>query len=635
VEGNTLVVIGVMPPGFDYPSPSSELWLPLGLDPNRIAGWFLRGIARLKPDVTAAAAQQELTEILWSAAREKPIYGGRSEPPKPGLKLGTLVTPLKDAITGSSARPLLVIQGAMLLILLIACANVATLLLGRAAARSREIALRHALGATVRRVVAQLLTESLVLSLASAAAGFALAWVGVSALGRLPLSGVPRIEHVSIGGGTLAFTTALALVTGLLFGLAPAWRSRSLLLAGALAEGSRGNAQSARRQFSALVIAQFALSLVLLIGSGLLLRSFRQMTAVDPGFRPAGVVAFQLPLPAMKYDGARATVFHAALLDSVRAMPRVMAAAVVAKLPFTGNFNSDGYIVEGHAPPPAVGSEGQVTQETVSPGYFRTLTMPMVRGRDFDGTDRDGSLPVVIVDETLARRFWPDGDAIGKRIETTGDRVWLTIVGVVGAVHDQTLTDAPTPHMYTPEGQPGASVRYLLAQVPDDGGDLARRLRRVVAALDPDVPVPDPHTMSYYVGSTLDSRRLTNDLLTAFAILAVFLASVGIYSVMSLNVRRRAREFAIRLAVGARPDTLIGSVLRQGLGLAAAGAVTGILGALAVTRYLQTMLYEVSPTDPTVFLLLPILLLAIGLVACWLPAWRAGKSDPLVALREE
>ena len=343
----------------------------------------------------------------------------------------------------------------------------------------------------------------------------------------------------------------------------------------------------------------------------------------------------QLPISAMKYDRPRAALFHKSVLDSLRAVPGVTSAAVVSNLPFNGNFNTDGYIVEGHEPRGDGSADSQVNQEVVSPGYFATVGIPIVRGRDFDGTDRAGSMPVVIVDETLARRYWPDGDAIGKRIETTGDRVWLTIVGVVGGIHDQLLTDAPSPHMYTPEGQPGSSVAYAVVRTSIDASDLARRVRRAVGALDPDLPVPDPRTMSSYLASTLDSRRLTNMFATAFAALAVLLASVGIYGVMALNVRRRYREFGIRLAIGARPSQLVGAVLGRGLLLAGGGAAAGVLGALFVTRYLSNMLFQVSPTDPAVFIALPIALLGVALAACWLPAWRAGRSDPLIALREE
>jgi predicted permease len=610
--------------------------MPLGLDPNRIAGWFLRGVARLKPGVSPAAAQRETTDILWAAARENPRYGGRSEPPREGLRLGTLVTPLKDAMTRSTVRPLLVLQGAMVLILLIACANVATLLLGRASVRAREIALRHALGATPRRVVAQLLTESVVLALAGAVAGTGLAWGAIVALSRLPIRGIPRIEQVTTDWTTLAFAVALSVVTGLLFGLVPALQSTRLALTSTLVEETRGSAHAAaRRQHAALVIAQFALSLVLLIGSGLLIRSFRNLTAVNPGFRAAHVTAFTLPVPQMKYDNMKAAQFHQALVDSLRAIPGVTAAAVVSNLPFGGNLNSDGYLVEGHAPPPAAGAESQVIQEVVSDGYFGTLGIPLVRGRDFDATDRAGSLPVVIVDETLARRFWPDGDALGKRVETTGDRVWLTIVGVVGGVHDEMLTDARSPHLYTPEAQAGSAFMTAVVRTSGDAGVLAQRVRGAVGALDPEIPVPEPHALSWYLASTLDPQRLTNILLTSFAILALLLTSVGIYGVMSLYVRRRSREFGIRLAIGAQPSQLLRSVLVQGLMLAASGAAAGVVGAFAVTRYLRSMLYEVSPTDPLVFGALPLGLLAVALVACWLPAWRAARSDPLVALREE
>jgi predicted permease len=536
-------------------------------------------------------------------------------------------------------RPLLVLQGAVLLILLIACANVATLLLGRASARSREIALRYALGATPARIFRQLLTESVVLALAGAAAGTVVAWAVVASLARLPITGVPGIDRVGIDGRILATTVVLSVIVGLLFGLAPALQSRRLSINSVLSEGSRGSTfGSARRVNNALVVAQFALSVLLLIGSGLLLRSFRKLIAVDVGFRPGGVATFVVPATHMKYGTPQAIRLYESLVDSLRAIPGVYAAAVSTNIPFSGSYNTDGYLVEGHAPPAASGAESQTIEQVVSPGYFTTLAIPVVSGRDFGPTDRFGSPRVVIVDETLARRFWPDAAAaVGKRMRETGDTAWMTIVGVAGGVHDETVSDARRPHIYMPQAQFGPSYMYALARTSGTGdqADVIVAARRIIGALDRDLPLTDPLPLGEYLARTFETQRLTDFLLTAFAALALILATVGIYGVMSLHVGRRNREFGIRLAIGARPANLLRSVLTQGLTLAVAGAAFGVAGAFALTRLIQGMLYEVSPTDPLVFASLPLALIVVALVACWLPARRAAKSDPLVALRNE
>ncbi len=630
-------VVGVMPQGFAYPNTNVEMWTPLGLNPQRTFPYTLSGIARLKQGVAVSQAVIETTDIFWSAAQQNPAFAGASAPPPADADMKTIVRPLKEVIIGDTKTPLLVLLGAVGLVLLIACANVANLLLARAASRTRELSLRFALGATPWRVIRQLLTESLLLSLIGGAAGLALAWIGVGMLRQLPaLKQVPRLGEVSVDPAILAFAGTLAVLTGLLFGLAPALRAYRIGLQAGMREGVRGSAgRSSRRLNSVLVAAQFALCLVLLISAGLLLKSFQRLLSVSPGFEPENVLSMRLALPASKYaDGETSIRFFESLLERVRSLPGVRSAGVTSTLPFAGGRTSDGFVVEGHEPDPGgVAPNAQV--RLVSPGYFQTLAIPLLRGRDFLSTDSADSPPVAIVDETLARRFWADGDAIGKRIRFAWADQWMTIVGVAAGVKNRNLKETMEPHFYYPHTQDRSQQMYLTVRTSGEPTAITTAIRGEVQALDADLPLWGVQPLAQAVGQTLNNQRLTNTLLTAFALLAVLLAAVGIYGVMSLYVSNRTNEFGIRLALGAHPSVLLRSVLRQGLVLASAGLVAGVAAAAALTRMLASLLFEVSATDPAVFFTVPLLLVAVALLACYIPARRAMRVDPLVALRCE
>jgi predicted permease len=639
IEGNPTPIVGVMPPRFAFGALGTKLWMPLGLDRNAKWGWNLFGVARLAPGVTVAQATRETTAIIWAMGREDPNLVSRSDPPPPGAGLKTLVTPLRDAIVGDSARNLLVLQSAVVLILLIAVANVATLLLARGATRTRELALRSALGASRTRVARQLLTESIVLSLAGAVLGVGLAAAALRALPHLPIAFLPRADEVRLDTPVLFFTLGVAVVAGLLFGVIPAWHGRRYGLATDLTSGQRGSShRSTRRVNGALVAAQIALSLVLLIGAGLALKSMRRLLTLDFGFQPEGVTAILVPLPSQRYggphDGQRITQFSNDVIARVRALPGVRNAAASWGTPFNGN-GSDGYRIEGHESAAGGGDEPQTGTTGVSPGYFATLGIPLLRGRDFDATDRDSSLQVAIVDETLAKRFWPAGNAIGHRILMTGSTTWLTIVGVVGAIRDNNPADPPMPHTYFPYSQAPGRFVNLTVRTSGDSRMIIPSVLRTVASLEPGVPLDKVRSLDDLIRSTLSDRRLMETLLGAFAVLALTLATVGIYGVMSLFVTNRQREFGIRLAVGAEPASLVRLVLRQGFVLAASGVLLGILGALIATRSMRVLLYDVSPTDPLVFTALPLALLFVAMASCWLPARRATRSDPLDALRAD
>ncbi len=639
IDGFPATVIGVMRPGFAVGTQASDAWMPLGLDRNRPWGWFLAVIGRLRPGVTPDAAARETTDILWAATREDPVFVGRTQVPDARQHIRTIVTPLREALVGKVTRPLLVLQVAVALILLIAAANVATLLLGRGVSRSRELTLRIALGASRGRVVRQLLTETVVLALAGALIGLGLAAAGVRLLPHLPITSLPRVGEVHVDGRVLGFAILLSVVVGILFGLAPALHTHRLGLSSDLNEGPRGSARGpARRTHATLVVGQLALTVVLLIGAGLVLKTVQRLLGQDLGFRPEGITLVNLPLPRDRYEGsspevgARINAFTVELLDRVRRLPGVSRAAVAWGPPFWGS-GRNGYRVEGHEVP--AGAEGQTVTNAVSPGYFATMEIPLKRGRDFTAADRDSSALVVIVDQTLARRFWPDGDAIGRRIQMTGDTVWRTIVGLVGGVLDNTPSDPPIPHTYFPYSQEPGRFVNLEVRTSGDAAPTIAAIRRTVAAIEPQVPLDVVQPLTDTIRSSVSDLRLTEILLGGFALLALLLAAVGVYGVMNLAVAARRREFGIRLAIGAEPGTLLRLVLGQGLRLAAAGAVLGVAGAWVVTRWMRGLLYGVSTTDPVVFTALPLLLVAIAIASCAAPSLRAAGSDPLEALRVE
>jgi Acidobacterial duplicated orphan permease len=628
-------IVGVMPPDFKFPRLETELWIPLALNPTRTAPYMFQGVGRLEPGVHIAQALADTTNIVQNFGRQHP---DKSE--SVGLKEGngprTIVTPLKEVIVGKTDKPLLVLLSAVAFVLLIACANVANLLLARATARTREIAVRVALGATPSRVARQLLTESMLLSCIGAVIGTALAALGIGMLDQLPISGVARIDEVNLSGTVLAFTAGLALLTGLLFGLMPALRAYGMGLSAGMREGGRGSSGN-RRINSALVAAQFALSLILLIGTGLLLKSFQRLEAVNPGFNPEQALTMSAALPRGKYDKPeQAMQFYSNSMERLRTAPGIQAVGFATDLPFAGNGNEDGFIIEGQEPPDGnLTHTEQAVLQAFTPGVFQALGIPILRGRDFQETDTANSPMVAIIDEPLARHYWPDGDAIGKRIETTGDQQWMTIVGIVGGVNHFSLTEEKQPHIYSPMAQNTDSHAFLIIRTDGPPAAAIPTVRTELKQIEPDLPIYLVRSMSEIVGQTLGTQRLTNLLLTAFAILALLLAAVGIYGTMSVYVGSRTKEFGIRLALGAQPNALLWSVLRQGLRLTGAGVVVGLGGALALTQTIKSLLFEVSATDPIIFVSIPVLLVIVALAACYVPARRSARVNPLVALRYE
>ncbi len=632
-------VVGVMPASFKFPLPETELWIPMALNPQTMNPFTLVGIARLKPGQELSVAAADTTSILRNAAAENPQIISRKSPPPPGAGLKTVLTPLKETIVGKIEKPLLILQIAVAFVLLIACANVANLLLSRATRRTHEIALRLALGATRGRIIRQLLTESLLLALVGAVAGIALAWWCLGALSRVYAQSIPRMEDASISRTVLAVTVAMTVLTGILFGLVPAFRAYWIGVRGGMSEGSKTSAGSAnRRMNSTLVAVQLALSLVLLIGAGLMLKSFQRLMSVNPGFETEKVLTMILPVSSKKYeDNEQSLGFYKRLLEDVRALPGVNAAAVSSNIPLSGRASTDSHVVEGQE---ASGAEApQAEIKVVSPGYFQAMGMSLQQGRDFLESDSGDAPLVAVVDQKLAHQYWPNGDAIGKRIRT-GDPEWYTIVGVAPTAKGQSLSDESLPHLYLPYeqlffayGQSRDQRRMYLIVNTNNPAAIVSSIRDRVRTIDPDVPMYAVNTMSEVINKKLEGQRLINLLLTVFSAIALLLATIGVYGVMSVFVNSREPEFAIRLALGAQPRKLLLSVLKQGFLLAAVGAVIGLLGSWALTRAISSQLFEVSTIDPVIFSITPAVLVAVALLACYLPARRAARTNPVTVLR--
>jgi predicted permease len=482
-------------------------------------------------------------------------------------------------------------------------------------------------------VLRQLLTESVALSLLGAVVGISLAVGAVRVFTHSKLATLPRIDEVGVDWRVLAFTLVVSVLSGLLFGLLPALHAGRSRLTD-LTAGQRESSHAASRHVNnALVVAQLSLSVVLLIAAGLVLKSFQRLTQVNLGFRPEGITSIALPLPQRIARSSLAmSSFVNTTLDRVRSVPGVQLASLGTTLPMEGSGDYDGYLIEGR-PVPASGNEAQIHRTAVAPDFFKTVGIPLLFGRDFAVTDDSGSVNVAVVDATLANRYWKGGEALGKRIRTTGDTTWYTIIGVAGAVRegDETLL---APHLYQSIPQVGGSPVSLAIRTSSPASVLPS-VRRAVADIEPSIPVDDVKSLSAIIDRTFATRRLTKLLLGGFAMVGLILAAVGIYGVMSLHVANRGREFGIRLAIGADPRALVRLVLGEGAVLAGLGVVLGITGAIGATRWLSSLLYDVSPTDPVVLLTVPLGLAAIALAACYFPARRAAKSDPLTVLRTD
>ena len=632
VDGKSYTVVGVLPKGIYYPAQDTNLYVPFIPQPNEIVrgARFLRVIGRLKKNVSPAEARAEMETI---AGRVAAAY------PATNTGWGIYLVPLHEQIVGRVRPALIVLLSAVGCVLLIACANVANLLLARAAARSSEFAIRAALGASRWQLVRQLLTESLVLSALGGVFGLLLAMWGVPFLTGISAASIPRVEGIGINLRVLGFTAIVSLVTGAVFGLAPALRSSSKQLTDALREGRRGSTGSIlhQRLLSALVVSEVAIAMVLLVVAGLMIRSFLSISNVAPGFNPKGVITLGVGLPLSRYPGVQQqAIFYDKLVAQIRTLPGVESAASVIRLPMLGFNASTGFTVQGK--PVQQGTEPNADYRAVTDDYFRTMGIPLLKGRDFTVRDSKDAPDAMIINEMLAERFFPGEDPVGKRIQIFPDPTrWREIVGVVGNVKLLGLDAETNPTIYVPYSQnpyPNALRNvFLVARTSSDPKSLVASIRSELKSLDKDIPVSQVQTMEEVISGSLAQRRLSMSLLIVFAALAALLSAVGIYGVMAYIVAQRTHEIGIRMAMGAEQKDVIKMVLGDGAKLTFAGIGAGLAVAVGLTRFLQSLLYQVSATDTVTYASIALLLSVVALLASYIPARRAAKVDPMEALR--
>jgi putative ABC transport system permease protein len=642
LNGRVCSVIGILPPNFEFPA-EAEIWRPIAFDAadlseNRRADHFLTVVARLKPGVRLAQAQANMDVIARRLQEKNPAQ----YPPRSGW--GVRLTPLLEEMVEDTRPALLMLLGAVALLLVIACANVANLLLARASARQREIAIRAALGAGRGRLIRQLLTESCLLGLLGGALGLLLALWGGDLLVKLGPENLPRLKDAAIDGRTLGFTLLISLGANFLFGLAPAWQACGGQRSAQLKEGSRGATASPRgaRLRGMVVVSQISLSLVLLVGAGLLIKSFVRVLQVDPGFNPNHVLSMRINLPSVRYPEPRqAQAWFRQLLQRVETLPGVEYASLVSHLPLGSVGWSGTFTVEGLVTDPTKGGP-EADRRPSSTAYFRAMGIPLLRGRFFDSRDEAEDAPkVAIVDETLAETFWRGQDPIGKRLKLGGvhsSRPWMSVVGVVRHVKHQGLDAQSRFQMYWPYPQqlPQRTMSLVIrTRSGMDPRSLTRAAQNEVLALDKEQPVFAIRTMEEVVSRSVAQRRLSMLLLVIFAAVAVTLATVGIYGVMSYSMAQRTHEIGIRMALGARAPDVLALVAKQALTLVALGVAVGLAGALLFTRSLASLLFQVQPGDPAILLAASLLLAAVALGAGYIPAHRAVKVDPMTALRCE
>jgi putative ABC transport system permease protein len=657
LDGQGYEVCGVLPPGFRFISfpKDTEVWLPFGLDPFRDRK-YVRGanalgvVARLDRGFTVQEARAEMETI---AARLRDQY------PEFNRHLTLNVVPLREQAVKKLRPGLVTLLLAVGFVLLIACANVANLQLTRAAGRQKEIAIRAALGASRRQIVRQLLTENLMMSALSGAAGLLIAVWGIELLGRIPYN-TPNLftpyqvapQEIGIDGYVLAVTVALSLLTGIAFGLAPILQAARLDLQSALKEGGAklpGGTQRGRAR-GVLVVAEVALAIMLLVGAGLAINSFFRLQRVDPGFDPENALKFDVSLPASKYDSPEKTAgFYSQLTDRLSALPGVLAVGAVEYLPLSGTDGSTGVLIEGQPIPPA-SERPKAHWRSTTPDYFRAMGIRLLDGREISNQDRRDTAKVAVVNETLARKFWPGASAIGKRLAIDFEAMRFyrdrapefdlamglrEIVGVVADVKHQRLDGESFPEMYVPESQRGGRDMTVVLRTAGDPLNLSAAVRAEVLAVDKEQPITNISSMSRVMAASVAQPRFNSIILGAFAAIALLLSVVGIYGVISYSVAERTHEIGIRMALGATALDVLRLVVGQGLRLTLIGAAIGVAGAMALTRLMTSLLYNVSPTDPVIFAAVLATLVFSAFVACLVPARRAVKVDPTVALRYE
>jgi putative ABC transport system permease protein len=644
LNGQPATIVGVAPPDFRFPA-AGELPEGFGFSLNPVI-WTLdvlspeqrrnRGgksfalIGRLKTGVSTADAQADLARIASDIAREAP---------RSNAGWTVRVMSLREQLVGPVRPALLALLTAVGFVLLIACANVANLLLVRAATRQREVCIRTALGASRTALVTQLLVESLVLAVLAGAAGLVIAWWMLRALLTLLPATLPALAQAGLDWRVVAFTTVVSLLTGLAFGIVPAWHCTRYETADGLREGARGTigGRKAHRTRNALVVLEVTLAVMLLIGSVLLIQTFVRLTRVQTGFRSDRILTMEIALPKPAYPSTRASGFYEMLVGRVSALPGVEAAGVTSGLPLSGRESLTLVTVEGR-PRPEPGQEIISDYRVVTPGYFRAMGIPLLDGQQLPENTRADGPPRAVINETMARTVWPSQGAVGRRLKLASyeqDATWYTVAGVVGDTRHTRLDVGLRPQVYVHHLQDPNEQMAVVLRTTGDPTALANSARAAVSAIDPNQPVARVRTMEEVLNTSVASRRFHMFLVGVFAALAVTLAVVGLYAVVSFSVAERVQEMGVRLALGARPSDLLTLVLREGLTLVLAGVCVGVGAAFALTRYLETMLFGVDAHDPATFVLAPLILFAAGLLGCLAPARRAMRVDPATALRSE
>lgn len=639
LDGRSFTVIGVMPPAFQFPIQNEpvELWTTIAGDASgsepvtaQRGAHFLQVIGRLKPGATLEQAQADISTI---AVRLEQQY------PDTNTNKGFRVDSALSAIVGDVRPALLVLLGAVACVLLIACVNVANLLLARATSRNKEMAIRAALGASRLRVIRQLLTESVILALLGGAVGLLLAVWWSDLLIAMGKDDIPRAVQVGLDWRVLAFTLGVSLLTGLIFGLAPAFHSSKTELVESLKDGGRGTSEGARRNRlrSVLVVSELAIAVVLLVGAGLLLQSLWRLQKVNSGLRPENVLTFNVTLPETKYNHERQSQFFIDLKNRLESTPGAQAASTIFPLPLSGDRFSISFEIEGRPLPPK--DHPSADFFTTGVGYFRAMGIPIVKGRDFDDRDKHGATPVIIITETFARQYFTNEDPIGRRVQPGissiegEDSTMREIIGIVGDVRNRGLNTEPRAAYYVPQTQIPFSQMIAVVKTTNEPRSLISGVTKEVAAMDQDIPLFGMKSMEEYLSASVAAPRFNTTLLSIFAAVALVLTVVGLYGVMSYSVAQRTNEIGIRLALGAQARDVLWMIVKQGSVLIGLGLAIGLLGAYAATRVIASLLFGVTDKDPFTFAAVSVLLGLVALLACYVPAWRATKVDPMEALR--
>lgn len=632
LNGRSRKVIGIMPKGFGFPAPATEFWVPLApneqLRNGRNSLWLM-SIGRLKPAATVAQAQSDLERINVDIIRRFPGQDG----------YGIYTVGYHDQLVARTKPAIIALLGAVGFLLLIACVNVANLLLSRASVREREVALRTAIGAGRLRLIRQLLTESALLAIVGGVLGVGLAWLGMRTLVAIAPPELPRLADIIVDVRVVGFTFGIALLTGLVFGLVPAIQISRTGLSQALKEGGRSASSGVGRVVRrALVVVQVALALVLLTGAGLMVQSFMRLQRVDIGFDPARVLTLEVTLAGQAYaQPAAVTGFFTRMVESVRAVPGVDGSAMISDLFLSTTPNSTNFNIEGR-PVFTPAESVEVPVDSITPGYFATMGIAVKQGREFTASDSPDAQQVAIINETMARRFWPGESPLGRRFTygtPDANTQWMTIVGVVGDTR-RVGYDAPVrPETYLPLAQAPSRGMMLVVRSARDPIQLASSIRAAVASLDASQPVHHVATVEQLLGNLTAERRLNTLLFALFAIVAALLAAAGVYGVIAYSVEQRTRELGVRLALGAKPREVFALVLKEGLVLAAIGVTLGIVAAFGATQVMRSLLYDTSATDPATYAVMAASALAVALIACVVPALRATRVDPLTALRAD